>query len=74
MHYSRRALAAKEADSAALEDLPAADELRKIVIEKPPAPLTADADLATVPPEQLQLKEEGGDQNAEDKAQNAEAT
>lgn len=44
-----------------LEDLPAADELRKIVIEKPPAPLTADPGLATVPPEQLQLKEEGAE-------------
>jgi segregation and condensation protein B len=40
-----------------LEDLPAADELRKIVVEKPPAPVTADQGLATVPPEQLQLKE-----------------
>ena len=39
-----------------LEDLPAADELRKIVIEKPPAPLTADAGLATVPPEQLAVE------------------
>ena len=39
-----------------LEDLPAADELRKIVIEKPPAPLTADSGLATVPPEQLALE------------------
>jgi segregation and condensation protein B len=40
----------------ALEDLPAADELRKIVVEKPPAPLTADPGLATVPPEQLGLQ------------------
>lgn len=39
-----------------LEDLPAADELRKIVVEKPPAPLTADPGLATVPPEQLSLQ------------------
>ena len=39
-----------------LEDLPAADELRKIVFEKPPAPLTADAGLATAPPEQLALE------------------
>jgi len=38
---------------ASLEDLPAADELRRIVIEKPPAPVTADAGLATTPPEQL---------------------
>ena len=39
-----------------LEDLPAADELRKIVVEKPPAPLTADPGLATPPPDQLQLE------------------
>jgi segregation and condensation protein B len=41
-----------------LEDLPAADELRRISVERPPAPVTADAGLATVPPEQLQLNEE----------------
>ena len=38
-----------------LEDLPTADELRRIPIEKPVAPITADSGLATVPPEQLQL-------------------
>jgi segregation and condensation protein B len=38
-----------------LEDLPAADELRRIVVERPPAPVTADPGLATVPPEQLTL-------------------
>jgi segregation and condensation protein B len=38
-----------------LEDLPAADELRRIVVEKPPAPVTADFGLATAPPEQLAL-------------------
>jgi segregation and condensation protein B len=42
-----------------LENLPAADELRRIPIEKPPAPLTADAGLATTPPEQLKLEETG---------------
>ena len=36
-----------------LEDLPAADELRRIIVEKPAAPLTADPGLATTPPEQL---------------------
>jgi segregation and condensation protein B len=41
-----------------LDDLPAGDELRKIVIEKPPAPLTADPGLATTPPEQLALSPE----------------
>ncbi len=40
-----------------LEDLPAADELRRIPVEKPIAPITADAGLATVPPEQLRLDE-----------------
>ena len=36
-----------------LEDLPAADELRKIVAVRPPGPVTADPGLATTPPEQL---------------------
>jgi segregation and condensation protein B len=40
-----------------LEELPAADELRRIPVEKPLAPVTADAGLATVPPDQLQLSE-----------------
>jgi len=40
-----------------LEDLPAADELRRIIVEKPAAPLTADPGLATTPPEQLKLGE-----------------
>jgi segregation and condensation protein B len=54
-----------------LEDLPAADELRRIPIAKPPAPVTADPGLATTPPEQLQLKEEGGMQS-EEKANESE--
>ena len=48
-----------------LEDLPAADELRRIPVERPPAPVTADAGLATAPPEQLQLNEEGKLKNEE---------
>src|SRR5690349_2361074 len=36
-----------------LEDLPAADDLRRIPIQKPEALVTADPGLATVPPEQL---------------------
>jgi segregation and condensation protein B len=51
-----------------LEDLPAADELRKIVIEKPPAPLTADPGLATAPPEQLSLAQAEGEK-AEEKTE-----
>jgi segregation and condensation protein B len=51
----------------ALEDLPAADELRKIVVEKPPAPLTVDPGLATAAPEGL--KAEGGGEKAEQPSQ-----
>lgn len=40
-----------------LEDLPAADELRRIVLPKPAGLMTADPGLATTPPEQLQLKD-----------------
>jgi segregation and condensation protein B len=42
-----------------LEDLPAADELRRIPIEKPEAPLTADPGLATSAPPELKLEETG---------------
>ncbi|HTL74236.1 MAG TPA: SMC-Scp complex subunit ScpB [bacterium] len=38
-----------------LEDLPAADELRRIPVEHPPAPVTVDPGLATAVPEQLKL-------------------
>jgi len=49
-----------------LGDLPAADELRRIVVEKPPAPVTTEPGLATVPPEQLVLgNKEGESQKAE---------
>src|SRR5436190_7310588 len=41
-----------------LEDLPAADELRRIVVQKPETLVTADPGLATVPPEQLALAAE----------------
>ena len=36
-----------------LEDLPAADELRRITVEKPEALATVDPGLATAPPDQL---------------------
>jgi segregation and condensation protein B len=36
-----------------LEDLPAADELRRVVVQKPEALLTVDPGLATAPPGQL---------------------
>ncbi len=41
-----------------LEDLPAGDELRRMVIQKPAGLVTADPGLATVPPEQLALPTE----------------
>jgi segregation and condensation protein B len=53
MTYGTTALFLEYFGLRSLEDLPAADELRKIVIEKPAAPLTADPGLATPPPEQL---------------------
>jgi segregation and condensation protein B len=46
---------------AGLGDLPAADELRRIPVERPPSPVTADPDLATTPPEQLKLEEAQGE-------------
>jgi segregation and condensation protein B len=52
-----------------LEGLPAADELRRIVIQKPPAPVTTEPGLATVPPEQLALQNaESGMKQEETKA------
>ncbi len=41
-----------------LEDLPAADELRRIVVQKPESLVTAEPGLATAPPEQLALPTE----------------
>jgi segregation and condensation protein B len=38
-----------------LDDLPAADELRRVVVQKPEALLTVDPGLATAPPQQLAL-------------------
>jgi segregation and condensation protein B len=44
-----------------LEDLPAADELRRIPLEKPPAPVTVEPGLATPPPDQLNLENPQGE-------------
>ncbi len=40
---------------ASLDDLPAADELRRVAVQKPEGLLTVDPGLATAPPEQLRL-------------------
>jgi segregation and condensation protein B len=53
-----------------LEGLPAADELRKIPVEKPPAPVTVDPGLATAAPDGL--KAEDGAQKADAGEQKAE--
>lgn len=39
-----------------LDDMPAADELRRIPVERPPSLLTVEPGLATAPPEQLTLR------------------
>jgi segregation and condensation protein B len=44
-----------------LEDLPAADELRRVPLEKPPGPVTVEPGLATNPPEQLNLEKKEGE-------------
>jgi segregation and condensation protein B len=54
-----------------LDDLPAADELRRIVVQKPEALVTADPGLATVPPEQLALPSE--EQKSASKSQESES-
>lgn len=40
-----------------LEELPAADELRRIIVQKPESLLTVDPGLATAPPEELSVVE-----------------
>lgn len=57
MNYGTTALFLEYFGLRSLEDLPAADELRRVVIQKPEALVTADPGLATVPPEQLALPE-----------------
>jgi segregation and condensation protein B len=56
-----------------LEDLPAADELRRIPVEKPPAPVTADPGLATTPPDQLKLEDADKVPEKESESQKVEA-
>src|ERR1700744_740590 len=56
--YSTTALFLEYFGLRGLEELPAPDELRRIPVEKPPAPVTADPGLATATPEQLQLADE----------------
>ena len=70
--YATTALFLEYFGLGSLEDLPAADELRRIPVEKPPAPVTADPGLATTPPEQLKLEETEKVQNVENENLKAE--
>jgi len=58
MTYGTTALFLEYFGLRSLDDLPAADELRRIVLQKPESLVTADPGLATVPPEQLALSAE----------------
>jgi segregation and condensation protein B len=55
MNYGTTSLFLEYFGLRSLDDLPAADELRRVVVEKPESLVTADPGLATVPPEQLAL-------------------
>ena len=57
MNYATTPLFLEYLGLRSLEDLPAADELRRIPVTRPEELLTADPGLATVPPEQLALAE-----------------
>jgi segregation and condensation protein B len=48
-----------------LDELPAADELRRIEVKKPETLLTAEPGLATTPPDQLKTGEAPAEQNVE---------
>lgn len=57
MTYGTTALFLEQFGLRNLSELPAADELRRIPVEKPPGPVTVEPGLATAPPSQLSLAE-----------------
>jgi len=59
MTYATTALFLEYFGLRSLEELPAADELRRIPVQRPETLVTAEPGLATVPPEQLALPTEG---------------
>ena len=65
MTYGTTALFLEYFGMRSLDDLPAADELRRIVVQKPEALVTAEPGLATVPPEQLALPGEASSPETE---------
>ena len=58
MNYGTTALFLEYFGLRGLEDLPAADELRRLPVQKPETLATVDPGLATAPPEQLSLPSE----------------
>jgi hypothetical protein len=59
MNYGTTGLFLEYFGLRSLEDLPAADELRRIVVQKPETLVTAEPGLATAPPEELAVPVEG---------------
>jgi segregation and condensation protein B len=57
MQYATTSLFLEYFGLKSLGDLPAADELRRVPVQKPEGLLTVDPGLATAPPEQLQQSE-----------------
>jgi segregation and condensation protein B len=58
MNYATTRLFLEYFGLRSLEELPAADELRRVIVQKPESLLTTEPGLATVPPEQLALTSE----------------
>jgi segregation and condensation protein B len=70
MTYGTTALFLEYFGLRSLEDLPAADELRRIVVQKPESLVTAEPGLATVPPEQLSLEGAKAESNSKSEIRN----
>jgi segregation and condensation protein B len=75
MTYGTTALFLEYFGLRSLEDLPAADDLKRIVVQRPESLVTAEPGLATVPPEQLTLpaadKKSVGSQKGETAAESS---
>ncbi len=75
MTYGTTALFLEYFGLRSLEELPAADELRRIEVKKPESLLTVDPGLATAPPEQLvEQKPETSGQRSETGSQKSEVS
>ena len=71
MTYGTTALFLEYFGLRSLDELPAADELRRIEVKKPESLLTTEPGLATAPPEQL-AEAEGGGEKSENGSSKAE--